>query len=861
MENNQTPRFWTRIFKWLCHDSLFEELQGDLEESFVKNTHTKGPRKAKAIYRKEVLKMVRGSIIDTKLSSRLINCAFVTHCFRSSYRSLMKQWAYSLLNIVGFAAALSICLFCVNAIYSNKQLDQKFSDKERIYRVNTHATLRSYSGTWATSQIPLYEKIKEAIPEADKIAIIQGGAWAFDAFIKGTKQRFQLNSVNQDFLKVLDYDIILGSAESIHENPANVIITERLMDKYFDKETVIGSSFGPYIVSGVMETPNKVSHLDFDVLNGNVKDKNASLFYSSWAVYQRQQLYIKSFENAEPLIIQNKLNLLSEQINKELDGKGNMPDFQYILEPLNEVASSSASNNQGALLHATGQKSVIWLMLILLGICTFNYTNLAMSSALTRTKEVAVRKVMGSKKTSLILQFLTETILLSTIAFGLGLLFFKLLAPEFSSFSSFYFQTDLGFEQLGVFFLFSLSMGLISGLIPGLTFSNISVLQLFKTTKSKSRLSLGHLKKLMVIFQMSVSLFVFIFGYILIKQSQLITGQKTPFSGENLIADELPRYDSTNVVFKNEVARISGVKLVSRVEPLPFVHQMPLWGVKKQHSQEDHFSAEVTSADTSFLRLVSSSIKWYGAPPKEIKEPFFLVNEVFAKEFSDSLMHVSEGKYSLGAEVYYPVLGRLENLHGSDQALDPNPAAILIEISDEPSSFIVQLEESSFHESIKSIESLYHQQFPKEAFQPLFLDDMLDQSLSEFSSVIKAILFIFSAVIVITIMGQIGMSMYLAKSRQKEIGIRKVLGTNVQQIINLILKSTYLQLVVATVLACPIAFWVYNQAVPSFTVQLTIEWQHFATAVVTFALLIASLIIIQTWSTSNSEPVDSLRNE
>lgn len=861
MENQQTPRFWTKIFKWLCQDHLYEELQGDLEESFIKNTNTGGLKKAKSIYRKEVLKMVRASVINTEISSSFINWAFVAHSFRSSYRSLMKQRAYSLLNVIGFAAALSICLFCVNAIYSNSQLDQKFSDKERIYRVNTHVTNRSYSDTWASCQIPLYEKIKEALPEAENIAIIQEGAWAFDAFINGTKQRFNLNSVNQDFLKIFDYEVILGSTQSIHENPTNVIITKRVMDKYFDEETVIGSSFGPYVISGVIETPNKVSHLDFDILDGNVKDKDASQFYTSWSVYQLQQLYIKRYESADPSIIQSKLDLLSEQINTELDEKENMADFQYLLESLNNVASSNASHNQGALLNSTGKKSVIWLICVLLGICTFNYTNLAMASALTRTKEVAVRKVMGSRKTSLVIQFLSETILLSTIAFCLGLIFFKLLAPEFASFSSFYFQSDLGLEQIGIFFLFTLTMGLISGLLPGLTFSNISVLQLFKQTKSKSKLSLKHLKELMIGIQISVSLFVFIFGYILIKQTQLVTGQKTPFSGNNLIAIELPGYDSTNVVFKNEVERISGVKLISRVEPLPFIHRTPIWGVKKQHSPEDNFSAQVTSADTSFLRLIGNSIKWYGSSHKDINQPFFLVNDVFANEFSDSLMHVSEGKYSLGDEQYYPVLGRLENLHGSDQALDPNPAAILIEISDEPSSFIVELEASSFSESIKSIEGLYYQQFPKEAFQPLFLDDMLDQSLREFSSVINAILFIIAAIITITIMGQIGMSMYMARSRQKEIGIRKVLGASFQQVINLILKSTYFHLAIASLIACPLAYWFFTNAAPSFTVPLEIGWQHFAVAIISFGFLIAGLIIIQTWGTTNSEPTESLRNE
>ena len=278
--------------------------------------------------------------MNVKISSRFINWAFLLHAFKSSYRSLKKQSAYSILNIIGFAAALSICLFCVNAIYSNSQLDQKFSDKERIYRVNTHVTERSYSGTWASCQIPLYEKIRETIPEAEKVAIIQEGAWAFDAFIKGSRQRFMVSSINEDFLDVFDYELILGDKKSIHENPSNIIITKKVMHNYFDKETVIGSSFGPYIISGVIETPNKVSHLDFDILNGSIKDKDASQFYTSWSVYHLQQLYIKRFANSDPALIEAKLNQLSAQINSELEEKENTPNFDYQLEPLSSLASS-----------------------------------------------------------------------------------------------------------------------------------------------------------------------------------------------------------------------------------------------------------------------------------------------------------------------------------------------------------------------------------------------------------------------------------------------------------------------------------------------------------------------------------------
>jgi len=858
----EPPKYYSLLFRWFCKDDFLEELQGDLEEKFYENLEEKGLSYAKKTYRKEVLLMIRPSVIYQVPFKRFVNWAFVVHAFKASYRNLKKHSAYTTLNVVGFAAALSICLFSLNAIYSNQQLDQKFTDKELIYRVNTEANTFIGNQTWATSQIPLYEKIQEGIPEAEKIAIIQNSAWGFEAFLKGAKHTFQASSVNKDFFEVFDYDVLLGDPTSIFDGKTHVVITEALMDKYYDPETVIGALIGPYIIGAVIETPHKVSHLKFDILANDLKDKDSESFYSSWTVYQLQQLYIKRLPNAEESFIQAKLNTIAGEVNEELDQMENKPIFDYKLEALEDLASSDAIKNQGDLLSADGQRIVIVLMIILMGICTFNYTNLAMASAFARTKEIAVRKVMGSKKSSLVLQFLAETIILSLMAFLFGLLLFKWLAPKFATFSDFYFQTSLGFEQTSLFFLFTLLMAIFSGLIPGVIFSNTSVLQLFRKTKGKGKLSIKHLKKTMITLQMSIGLFVFIFGFILLHQSSLITNQDTPFTKENYVAIQVPTADSSNFVFRNELNRITGVNSVTTIERLPFIQAPASWAIKKEHIENHPFmSAEILMADTAIIALIEESITWFGKRPTVISRPFFLVNDLFEKELSDSILHVSQGMYSLGNEEYFPVLGTVENLYISGQVVDPEATAIWINPNTDPLSFLLELTPNSFAATLSSIQELYHEQFPNEAFQPFFLNDMLDQSLYQFKNIIKAVMFVLCAIITITIMGQIGMSMYMAKAKEKEIGVRKVLGANFKQVINLILKGTYVQLIISALIACPLAYMFYINAVPSFTIPLKIGVEDFVLGFSFFSLIVLGLITYQTWSSANRNPTESLHYE
>lgn len=871
MENQQTPRFWTRIFKWLCQDHLYEELQGDLEESFIKNTNTRGLKKAKSIYKKEVLKMVRVSVLKNLSLPSFINQAFISHYLKVSFRNLKKHLAYSLLNTIGFAAALAVCLFCINAIYSNQQLDQKFSDKERIYRVSLKLTDAYGTSLNASSQIPLAHALESELPEVESIGFIQiQGEPANSYLLKGTRTAFNINRVNEDFFDIFDFDMVLGNAKDLFKNPNNIIITKEVMETYFDPETVIGQQLGKYIISGVIEDPSKVSHLDFEVINSQFYDHNASSFYSSWSMYNWQQLYIKLKENTSEETVVNKLKTFSSELNKELNNSEKGTNYEFVLEPLTNVAQSEARFNKAELFNSTAQKMAKILIAILLTIAAFNYTNLAMASSLSRTKEVGVRKVMGSKKSQLIYQFLIETTILTLFGFGFGLLIFKLLAPSFASFSEFTFQTYLSFEQVAIFFLFSLGVAFVSGIIPGLFFSRISILGLFKQTPSRRKLSLQTLKKSLIIFQVSLSLLVFSLGFILLNQAQLITSQETPYTGENMVALELPykfdnmkameASDSLNTVFRNDLSKITGVESVAGLGGMPF-GGYGTYIIKKHHlGKEYNKTSRISHVDSSFISTFNVKVEWFGGQKPTTSTPYFLVNDAFDKSVSDSIKTIREGAYSLGRDEYYPVLGKIPNLNLGDLVTENPPSALLID-NNNYSTLAIRLTGASFSNSLSQIAELYSSHFPNETFYPLFIDDLLKKQLSQFKNIVKTFVFIFCSIIAITLMGQIGMAMYNAQTKEKEIGIRKVLGASFRQISSILLRSTYMQLIIAGAIACPLAYLIFNEAKPDFSVPLEIEYYHLLAAFVLFALLIITLVASQTWKTSQSNPTEILRNE
>ncbi|MFY0591378.1 FtsX-like permease family protein [Roseivirga sp.] len=856
------PSLYTKLFRWFCKEEYYLELQGDLEEEFFENSSLIGQKRAARQYRKEVIKMIRPSVVKTTFINSIMRQSLIGHFLKISIRNLKKNLSYTLLNVVGFAAALAVCLFCINAIYSNYQLDKKFADGDRIYRVNLEIEDLNGPSLSATTQISLYQKVQEAIPEAENIVIIQQQVMYTNSYLKGSSRSILGQGVSKGFFEVFNFEMILGNEEDLFTNPKNIIITKKVMDQYYSKETVIGSKLGKYIISGVMETPSEVSHLDFEFLHSEFVDHTGSPFYTSWQVYTMQHLYLKLLPETDPEYVQQKLSQLSVNINEELNNAEKDTYYNYVLEPLAEVAQSNASSNQAALLDKDSQKMVMALILVTLIIAIFNYTNLAMASALTRTKEVGISKVLGSSRHSLIYQFLIETTLLSLLGLGFGLLIFKLLGPSVASFTDFAFQENLTVEQVSVFFLFALLTGLISGIIPGLFFSRLSILTLFRKSINQNQFSVGFIKKGIIITQVSVSLLVFTLGFLVLSQSKLILNQATPFNGEKIVAIDLPGSDSLTTVFRNQIARLNGVESIAGVGSVPYARTFGNYGVRKHHLQESQnsFTSAVLNADSGFVATFGNSIEWLTNKEAQQDRPYFLVNSAFAKALSDSIKSFDETTFSLGRD-FYPVLGIINDLNLTDPTEVAKPAAILIENEYPYATLMMRLNEVSFARTLKEIGELYQTRYPEYDFYPVFFDDVLDNSLKQFRNMVRALVFVFASIIAITLMGQIGMAMYQAKTREKEIGIRKVLGASFQQVIQLLLRSTFTQLIIAGLIAGPAAYFIFQEVSPDFSVPLSLKFYHFAGAFLIFAILISLLVSSQTWNTVRQNPVDSLQNE
>ena len=312
--NNHLPKFWTKLFKWLCNDSLFEELQGDLEERFYINTKEKGLKKAKHQYKKEVIKMIRPSVLKSALPKSAFRLSIFKMHWTLSVRSLRKNKVFSLVTTLGFAAAISISLFLINLIYSGYSLDQQHNNIDRIYRIATKATVQGETNIFASTPFELKDKVAEEIPGFELLTHMNR---TLSISFQRNDYPITLNGiyVDDNFFEIFNFSVISGNLSDIFKDRNSVIITEESAQKLFAGQNPIGQITNQgQIVRAVIESPKNKSHIKFEAI-ANIT--SLALPAEDWQYRDRNYLYGLISKNIDVEALDARLTRFSDDANKE----------------------------------------------------------------------------------------------------------------------------------------------------------------------------------------------------------------------------------------------------------------------------------------------------------------------------------------------------------------------------------------------------------------------------------------------------------------------------------------------------------------------------------------------------------------
>ena len=868
----KTPRFFTRLFKWFCNGDFFEELQGDLEEKFFENIEALGARKARNIYRKEVWLMIRPSVVKRpQFITNLLQMAVFRIHLKLTMRNLVRNKVFSAVNIFGLAAALSICLFLVNLLYTGYNLDRQHPHTDRLYRIVTKIkTNEGYLWNYAGSPTALKAKLKADFPQFELVTALDSTTfWKFP--------------INEDFVsaygyktdptlfKLFNFEVLKGDPWAIFDDPNSIIITADLAQKLYPEEDPLGqlTQSGQEVVA-VIESPKHKSHLYFQVLAGEKPHTERDLLTSminGTADYPSAYTYVRLANNTAPEEAQAALSRLSVTLNEHEKSAGQQIALQ--LQHVHDINYKSYyALDFEFVFDASFANQMLVIVVLIIAMAAFNYTNLSIARALQRTKEIGIRKIVGSSSGQIRNQFLIETLCFSLLALLLALALYYYFSPLFPVAMEELdglFTPGINPSILFVFVLFTLSVGVLAGLLPALYFGKVNPLRVINDKIKSRTLSLIRLRRLITALQLTVSLFAAFFISVVYDQYNQLLSADLGFEREQLITFKRKATDAA--LLMAELEKIPEVEQLAVTSFIPGASGMSVERITGTSPSDTVFSyyglAGPGFYDTYKVRFVkgtSFSEDLNPALPEVIVNPTLLAFTGIPLDsaIGSIIQHLPEPDSLVKLQIVGVMDGFTRN------ALDYYESPIMLQNSNQLDAmvqFTIRLNEEEFKTGLSRVETAWEKLNADQQFTPLFVDDTIEESYQFFHGIIKSFSFMGLMVVLISILGQLGMALYNAETRVKEIGIRKVLGAPVTQIIRQLIKGTLITVALASLIAGPAAYLLTRDFFPVSGITLEVSSLAMVRGITLFVVLVSAVIISQTWRIANQNPARSLRNE
>lgn len=864
---HQPPRLARRVFEFFSGAANIDDLLGDLDEWFYLNIKHKSPFRAKVWYWKQVLslcfsyalkKRKRDARFGTYASST-ISFDMLKSYLKVAIRNLYQHKYFAVLNAFGLAIGMSISLLLISLYSYIITYDDFQVNKEHIYTIISTRTEGVEEIEYATSPIVLAEKLKEDFPGAQTVVRIYRD---YNSAIKTEKENIPVKCyyVDPEFLSVFTYEMLQGSAAALHK-PNQVLLTESAASKLFNSLDVVGKTLeleggGIVEIAGLMKQPPQNSHLNFEMLvSYSSLPPNTLSIQDQWTNYQSHYVYVLLRDDNALSDLEEFLNGVSLKTYAEYPVK-----ISFATQHLQDIPMGPD------LRQAIGPKweaSGMWVfailaILILLPAC-FNYTNISIARALKRSKEIGLRKTMGGVKNQIFFQFITETVVVTLLSLLGALFIFVLIRSEFQSMlvSGSLVDLSLTWKMVGMFVLFALFTGITAGIFPAFYFSGLNPIQALKN-KINTRGSSMRLRKGLTIFQFTLS-FGFILALVVFSRLyQYSINFDFGFEKNNIVDVELRDVDPT--LFKTAFSQLASVKSVSMSSGLLGIGAPTIW---IHNSEADSTEVAQLFVDSHFInnfKLTFLVGKNFPDEPWQ-RERYIIVNEEFLKEYKINNPADALGKvYTVdGADL--EVIGVLKNFHFSSLRYPITKFFFRMN----PKEYVyanLQVTSTDAFSLFTQMENTWKQLPTQKKFEGKFFEDQLNEAYHTYKVLLKIVGFLGLLAITISLLGMLGMVVYTAESKTKEVSIRKVMGASISSIAFLLSKDYLKMMAWAILFAIPLSIFLFNALltrIQHYSVQLNV-WDILLSAGILLVLGIVT-ITSQTYKTATTNPADTLRVE
>jgi len=789
--------------------------------------------------------------------------------FKIAFRNLWRHRVFSGINILGLSVGMTACFLIFLYVRFEMSYDNMHSKSADIYRIicdikTPTETLKPSGPSWAVGP----HLMKGDFPQVVASARITGD----EILVRKGNVKFQeKNSIWADstFFDVFDFKLVRGNRHTALNEILDVVFSESAAKKYFGKTDPLGQTVlltGDGLtakVTGIMQDipENSTIKADMIVSMNTITRKFNPELDNQWGNYGNNT-YVLLKPGASPELFTKQLPAFLEKMNGTEMKKLNMYPT-LMLEKLKDVYLRSTRDDS-----KTGNIKNVYIFSIvavfILLIACFNFINLTTARSVERAKEVGIRKVVGAGRQQLTWQYLGESVIVCLIAFFISVGAAALLLPSFNTLAGKTISDGI-FEHWGMIvslFLASIGIGLLAGIYPALVLSSfkpVSVLKGRFSTGTKGIL----LRKVLVVSQFTISIALIISVLVVYLQLNFMRGQDLGFSKDQMMI--LDTYgDPAKETFMQTVAALPNVKSVTMSSSVPG------GGNPGAYSQIQNVKGEMQIANLDLYFVDWDYIKQFGikmAAGRAFSRDFqtdttqaMILNESAAKQFGYRKPQDAVGRDFDQWGRKGKIVGIMKDFHFKSLQEEIKPLSMRIEPKG-CNLVSVKISANNLSASISTIEKKWNTLMPNRPFSYFFLDDFFDKQYRSEQRFGQLFLNFAILAIIISCLGLLGLASYSTMQRTREIGIRKVLGATVPNIVNLLSKDFLKLVALAVVIASPVAWIVMHRWLQDFAYRIPIFWWIFVVAAFTAAIIALITVSFQAIKAAVSNPVVSLRSE
>ncbi len=890
------PRLFLKFFRWYCDAKMQGYIEGDLMEVFERRLKKFGKTKADLLFIVDILLLFRPGIIKpTSNYQQVTNYGMIKSYFKTGWRNLWRNKLYSTLNVTGLTFGIVCFLLIGLFVYDELTFDLQHPNAERIYRVVEHKNVSGETTTIASAGFKLAEEAKNYIPEVENTARLWriGRANLVDPENPVPFQE-TINIANQNFLEIFDFPLVAGDRHTALKEPNSIIINEDLAMRIFSSLDVLGRNVQfsymqtPLKITGILKNHPYNSSFTFNSLMSESTAYNQDDFKetmaSDWAS--------NNFSVYALLRPESNADSVAGKMTRLVLSNFSPPPgttLAYSLQPLTDMHLHSAGivdGGRNSNVEAIAQGNPLYIKIFsftavfVLLIAGINYTNLTTARASGRIKEIGVRKTIGAIRSNLVGQFLIESLLTTIISFVLAIIIVKLMLPAFNEFAGK--QLSLGISTGYRFWLIAAALVVMTGFLSGgyasLLLSRLNPVALLKGLKMQSIGDLS-VRKGLVIFQFMISTVMIIGTIVLFMQVSYMSNADLGFNKDLIVVIDVNvgKARTNFEVLKNEMAKIPAVEDVSVTSRVPGEWKIfQRVKLKNQGSTDDYQTAYYFGADKDFMKTYEVALAQGRNFDTRADTSCIIVNETAARilniaEVAGQMIEI--GAVS-GGGAFRPlnnnnvplkrrVIGIVKDFHF--QSLRDKIEPLVLAYNENPIQpidyYSVKISSTDIPGTLEKLKAIMVRNDEREPFEYHFLDEQLALFYVEDERRQTILGWVALATIFIACLGLFGLATYSAEQRVKEIGVRKVLGATMVNLVSLLSMDFIKLVLIANAIAFPIAWWGTNRWLQEYAYHIDLKWWVFLLAAILASMIALLTVSYQAFRAAMSNPVKSLRTE